>query len=519
MSNRMRSLTPMVLAAALVAGSAAAQEMSVRTARTGGLYLPDETVELVVEGAPQGAALHLKVEDYYGQTVIDRAAEGGSPRIAAADVPRLGWHQVTVTAGDASAGTTFAVVPPLPGRVKPEDSAFGVIFSPQGTEAQVADVARSLELAGVGWVDIDIPLAQLAPAEGTFDWTSTGPQGNRPFDAFVRAVDAQGLKLMLKFLGQADWISKRTDEDAHAYWDPTLNLSPPGDPAKWGQVVRAVVGRYGPHAQTWEIGNEPEGHGYFKGTDEEYMAYLEVTANAVRAGQPEARIVAASMYHGGGVLPLLVRRPDLYDVMSVHYLTGPFGAISPLEHYVRALREAGVEKPIWNTESRGRKGSTKPSAGERSHFGGEGADNQSPIKAYVRNFALGIPRVFVFSWNVDEGESLVGPGYAPKWATVEYRTMSDQLGGAAFEREIELHDDVSAFVFRRGDERILVAWTDIGYLKVPLQVAGAGAGARVVDVMGNATPLEGGDAATMTAGYAPVFVTGLTGDARVSLRR
>jgi len=498
---------------------ALAGALAIKCDRTGALYSTGELATFTVTGG--AGQLSVGAVDFYGRKVIERILLPPENKQAAvavdtAQLPRLGWHNVTVTADGKSASTVFATVPPPISRMPADQSPFGAIVSSRLRDNQVADFARSLKLVGVRWVDIDVPLAQLNPKEGEYIWDASGglhPRQN--FDRLVHSIYDEGLCLMLKFLGQADLISKRKGKELHAYWDAQLNLSPPSDPEKWAEVVAAVVGRYGGICHTWEIGNEPEGHGYFKGTDEEYTDYLETTSKAIRAVQPNATVVAASMYHGGGVLPRLVKRPDLYDIMSVHYLTGPADSISPLSHYQKALDAAGVKKVIWNTESRGTGGDEPPKPDETSHYRTDGARNQSPTKAYVRNLALGIPRVFVFSWNTGEGRQLVNPDFTPRWATVEYRTMVDQLEGARFVREVKLGNDLNGFQFQRGSDNILVAWSDLARHKAPIKLT-AMRTLLVTDIMGNGTEISpAGGGASVSVSYQPVFITGVDADFEV----
>jgi hypothetical protein len=512
-------LGAIVLLLGLLTLSAHGQEvLRVRSARTGALFVRGEQATFQVVGA--SAPLVVTVVDREHKAVFSwqQPVTNAAPimlRLDTARLPRLGWYQIQVQSGPNAAESRFALLPPPQERVPARQSAFGAIFTPTGSQDQITDIAHSLKLAGVRWVDSDIPLAYLNPREGVYDWTEAGPDGHQPFDACVHALHKEGLCLMLKFLGQADWVSTRTTKEDHAYWDSAINLSPPVTDARWTQVVTTVVKRYGALCDTWEVGNEPEGHGYFKGSDTDYLAYLRATAIAIRSAQPKATIVAASMYNGGGVLPLLVQHPELFDIMSVHYLIGPGPAESPIEHYRQAQADAGIHKVIWNTESRGNGGGSAPSPGETSHYRTRGALNQSPIKAYVRNFALGIPRVFVFSWNLAESAALVNSDGTPRWNAVEYRTMTDQLEGASFVREIHLGKDLSAYQFRRGKQDFVVAWSDVAGVSAPLLLT-VHRSLLVTDVMGNsqAVPADNGQA-RLTLTYEPIFIQGIETDFQV----
>jgi xylan 1,4-beta-xylosidase len=71
---------------------------------------------------------------------------------------------------------------------------------------------------------------------------------------------------------------------------------PPKDYAKWGGLVHALVEhcvqRYGAeHVRTWlwELWNEPD-ISYWRGTPEQYYALYDVTAAAIKAALPDARV-------------------------------------------------------------------------------------------------------------------------------------------------------------------------------------------------------------------------------------
>lgn len=187
--------------------------------------------------------------------------------------------------------------------------------------SQLPDFPAAINKAGFGRVQADIPLSRINPSEGVYNFN----YGN--FEVALKTLRQSGLHILLKFLSQADWIS-RDPKGAHADWDETLNLTPPK--GKWQGVVRQVVGRYGAYCQAWQIGNEPDGEGFFHGSSDDYMAYLEWTTTAIRSVQPNAVVVAGKLFRGlaepnsyGDVLRKLVRLPDLFDVLSVHYPLAP----------------------------------------------------------------------------------------------------------------------------------------------------------------------------------------------------
>jgi len=88
-------------------------------------------------------------------------------------------------------------------------------------------------------------------------------------------------------------------EPSPTQWSPYeagLWAMPPRDYGKFGGLVRALVehcvGRYGaPHVRgwLWELWNEPDIY-YWRGTPEQFHALYDVTAAAVKAALPDARV-------------------------------------------------------------------------------------------------------------------------------------------------------------------------------------------------------------------------------------
>lgn len=349
----------------------------------------------------------------------------------------------------------------------PSTQILGVCVLLPKEPSQLPAFAAAIKQAGFSWVQADIPLSRINPNEGVYDFN----YGN--FEVALKTLNQSDLRILLKFLGQADWIS-RDPKGAHADWDATLNLTPPRDKAKWQEVVRQVVRRYGAYCQAWQIGNEPDGGGFFRASADDYMAYLEWTATAIRSVQPNAIIVAGELFRGlvepnsyGDVLRKLVRRPELFDVLSVHYPLAPPEHAGGMEDYLQAMREAKIVKPIWNTEQGAGITCDYLPEGATTHIRTEGGLRLSPLKAVAHSLALGCEKVFLFSWNYDQNSI----GYRPD-VQAECRVAATHLDGVNFVRKIDLQDrDLTIYLFRhRNGEHILTVWTEVKEKVVPLQV-------------------------------------------------
>ncbi len=372
--------------------------------------------------------------------------------------------------------------------------------------------ASAIKRAGFGWVQTDIPLSRINPREGVYEFN----YGN--FEAALKVLRQSGLHLLLKFLGQADWIS-RDPKGVHADWDETLNLTPPKDKAKWQEVVRQIVRRYGAYCRAWQIGNEPDGGGYFHGSADDYMAYLEWTSTAIRSVQPEAIIVAGELFRGlvepnsyGDVLRKLVRRPDLFDVLSIHYPLAPPQHAGGMEDYLRAMREARITKPIWNTEQGAGITCDYLPEGATTHIRTDGGLRLSPLKAVAHSLALGCEKVFLFSWNYDASSI----GYRPD-VQAECRVAAENLDGAFFARKLELGDkDLTAYLFRRYDgEHLLAVWTEVKGLKARLRLTSRQP-VTVINHKGEKSILQPRNGqVSLVANFCPKVIRGLQEGVRV----
>ena len=352
---------------------------------------------------------------------------------------------------------------------KVQTAMLGVCVLLPKEPTQLPDFAAAIKKAGFGWVQTDIPLSRINPNEGVYNFN----YGN--FEVALKTLRQSGLHILLKFLGQANWIS-RDPKGAHADWDETLNLTPPRDKEKWQEVVRQIVRRYGTYCQAWQIGNEPDGGGFFRGSADDYMVYLEWTAEAIRSVQPNAVIVAGELFRGlvepnsyGDVLRKLVRRPDLFDVLSVHYPLAPPEHAGSMEDYLKAMRDAKIVKPIWNTEQGAGITCDYLPEGATTHIRTEGGLRLSPLKAVAHSLALGCEKVFLFSWNYDSGSI----GYRHD-VQMECRVAATNLDGASFVRKIDLGDkDLTVYLFRYSNgENLLTVWTEVKGKVVTLRVQG-----------------------------------------------
>lgn len=394
------------------------------------------------------------------------------------------------------------------------EPVLGVIAWPtKPLSARQNDIAPMLR-AGFRWVQLDIPLSRINPRAGEFHWDYG------EYESGLRLFHRAGITPVLKFGGQADYLS-RDPNGGHAEWDETLNLTPPRDRPQWQEVVRRVVERYSPYCRHWQIGNEPDGGGYFRGSAEDYMQYLEWTVTAIRAVQPRAVILGGELFRGqvepgsyGDVLSRIVRRPDLFDVLSVHYPLGRPQDAGPIEDYQRAMQRVGIRKPIWNTEQQAIAPCEHAAPGDSTHIRTDGATRLSPLKAVGHCLALGMEKVFLISWDYDDG----GMAYRPELHT-ECAVAARELQGAVPVRKVDLGSrDLTVYLFRKPDgTRTLAFWSEVSGVTFRLALQ-ANRAVRVVNHRNETQTLQPSQGVVrLTAEFCPKVATGLEAAAGVRL--
>jgi len=138
-----------------------------------------------------------------------------------------------------------------------------------------------------------------------------------------------------------------------------------------------------------------------------------------------------------------------------------------MEDYLRAMREAKIKKPIWNTEQSAGITCDYLPEGATTHIRTEGGLRLSPLKAVAHSLALGCEKVFLFSWNYDTSSI----GYRPD-VQAECRVAAEHLDGANFVRKLDLSDkNLTAYLFRhRNGEHLMTFWTEVKGLKVRLML-------------------------------------------------
>lgn len=280
---------------------------------------------------------------------------------------------------------------------------------PADEQATVLDAAQS---AGMQWAREEFRWEVIEPSDGVFDFTQ--------YDAIVDSYAERNMNVLgLLTYSTQDASTKPSDNDYEFY---------PPDITEWKKYVRTVVRQYEGQVHHWEIWNEPNHEGFWKGTQKEYIAVLQAAANVIHDENPNAKVVlgglsgADSDYLNGilngidsGVVDIVAIHP--YRQIDGSFTYAPEDAQdrlntlrSDIYNVLAVMRRHGYKKtPIWLTEMGWPTSTAGVSKTRQAQF---------LMRAYVE--ALSIPQVKKIFWyslvDDDEQFGLLTDEYAEKRA-------------------------------------------------------------------------------------------------------
>ncbi len=342
----------------------------------------------------------------------------------------------------------------------------------------------------------------VEPERGKWAWQ----QGNwidEAIDTYRRA----GLKVLGLLFRTPTWASS----------GETVN-HPPKDLQAWRTYVRVVAEHFKGRIDAYEVWNEPYGLGLFTGKEDLYLQMVRTAYEELRKVDPQALIVAPCTYWTLSDVVAWTEKllqkglVSFVDVFSFHGYEGyrP-DAFERVRHWSTT---DGQRRPIWNTEQ----GVVSESF---YRFLADADDDPytrwiatqsfparqaaaALVKAFVSSLAAGCEKFFQY-WAVPEDTMLprlksmsllefdnVLRPKAAAWAIAGWLLRDCQPDG--FERSGNLWQ----VHFRKGDQRITVAWSEEGTATILLPD-----GTQALTMMGNPALASKG---RLQIGYEPVYI-------------
>jgi len=146
-------------------------------------------------------------------------------------------------------------------------------------QAEWDTVLEKASEAGVKWGREEFSWDVIEPTQGSYSWDA--------YDAVVDSYESHSLHMLGLLSYSASWASSRPGSADSQMYPPDLDA--------WQEYVTAVATRYAGRVQAWEIWNEPNHDGFWKGSVAEYAELLQVAADAIHAANPRAKVVLGGL--------------------------------------------------------------------------------------------------------------------------------------------------------------------------------------------------------------------------------
>lgn len=402
---------------------------------------------------------------------------------------RMGWYSfdLSMTSGNGEATISphqgwLAYIDPVGQRPRtPDDFQFGI-----GGMGFSDDAAEAAVLIGSDWTRGGLNWNEAEKEQGKFDWRKLDEQVARA-EKFGYAYQHL-LSYGNTWAVRPGYVEKYKPKEG--WWVNTL--APQPEP--WRNFVRTAAERYKGRVAFWEIWNEPDLAGYFKGTTDDYLELLEIAYTEIKSVDPSYEVWTAGFAtvneHGGHALnPDMQRRTiaeghEHFDVLA-HHEHGTFAGFQraldgPLASMMEALSSP---KPIAFNE-------TAIDAKRGLEF-----QAQTLVKKITYAKARGGK---YYSWfhihrpNDHEGFGMLDNSFHPRPIYPAFNEVVRQLRGKPFLRDVDLGKGRQAHLFGDGSDQVLVAWREASDVSDVLASVRPGAGATVerIDLMGNRAPID-----------------------------
>lgn len=423
----------------------------------------------------------------------------------------VGAYQVDVSLADAQGNYSasyddmFGVFAPNNGRVNKRPMWMGVqdqaIWQSKGERELHMEwmVALGSDADRVGGGS-----GRLEPADGV--WSVDN------WRELLKPYESSGIDVLFTFFELPEWITR----------DPKRRRTPPRDMQRFAQhsAEFAEFTKEFPAIKWVQFWNEPDsggpnvGHGFFHGTKDEFLSMFDTFTSSFRSVRDDVKLTTGGLTLGDEIAGVshgsIVGHAGSYDVAAFH-------AHGSLENYETKqekvegwMREAGISKPILNSET-----------GERSGYTRGGRFQQAITLVQKIAYAKSRPSSELYLWftlqdywdmdrEADDSFGLITSDNRVKPSFIAYNELIRQLANTDPEPELQWGADVRVLPFRRDDGSLVyVCWLQNGSAsdQVWLQVS-QGAEVTRTDMYGLSEPLpQFGSSAFLALGKAPVYLT------------
>ncbi len=429
----------------------------------GSVFLQGETLTFTLKSKTEPVRWTLR---NWRNEVIRQGEWPRSGKLTLDALPN-GYYQLTLSSDSAKfdGGRSFVVVPDPDKREKNPDMFFAVdsaqswLAAPKGDnplrpQDAYAVVSEAIRRAGILTTRDRLRWNDVERTRGVFNW--------KQYQENIDLLSKRGILVSGVYHDAPAWAKSNTSRL-------------PSDLLAVYRFSRKLSEHFQGKMAAWEFWNE-EDIGFTSEGAWDYAAALKAASLGFKAGNP-AQAVALGGY-AQTPLPnycnIVMRNGagDYFDIFNVH----TYAVIRDFPAVVGDVRahmaRHGVSgRPIWYTEN----GSNMEGVGkEESGLPGirrHSADQEFLVAEYlpkmmIKMQSLGVARDFFFvmppynenagkkDWGLMRHDFTVKPGYAA------LATLTDRLGNAALEGEVDLGKGLKGYLYRRKDGGcMLVYWS------------------------------------------------------------
>ncbi len=459
----------------------------------------------------------FKVTDLYGKEVFNKSqtvtvkpkAKLTVKELLSPEATKLyGLYRVKLGGGPQGArifsNTTFAVIAPPNMQADSLNSHFGVFQYPLHSEDAFQEkIVEQMRDLGVKWLRLNFHWNNHEPEKGKIDWDG----GSFPMGTFTDLAYKYGMHVMVELANTARWASSKPHDervgaiDTGTFWESVA----PKDFADWENYCRKAAERFKGKVVYYEIWNEPGApknyenfNGFWRDSSENFVKIIKHACKGIKSVDPNAKVCAGGFrtVDMGAHFDNFVERvlPDVINDIDVISFHGWSQACWGPKFYNSKLLCEKLGRPdmvYFDTESPGL-----------------ALESTSLVQGYLEDWSRGVAKSFGFIYNLPRYglTSLVHADYTPDIGAVAFSTMTRFLEGAKMEGPLNPGPAIRAYSFLKGNERIVVAWSEVSGKEMPAAVHGAD---HTFDFQGNpgpkVTPGEYG-ANQIIVGNDPVYI-------------
>lgn len=455
----------------------------------------DKEAKLVLKnlGDEQAAGtLSAEIEDFAGnKTPIEAKTfdlAGGASQEIPLPLAEIGrgifYVHTKLTSGDKSRKdlVRFGVMVPngiAPGN--PTEMWYGLCAGTDVAKGPAQEaVCRDLfQFLGIKTARMDLDWEHIQPDANTWKWDA--------FDRTLEVYKELNVEPQLLLAYSPPWaVPENLRGEKREVW-----RSHPPDLEAFARYAGTAAERYS-WVKFWEVWNEPDLTQFYIGSVEEYLAMLKTAHSAIREKAPQAQILtggfATARPHGLKRFPEMQERvakegADFFEIMAHHEHADFSGFLDALDRLTPIKKITG-DKPWFFNETAYNPRAITPETERLQAVG--------LVKKHLALRAWGGKAHYWFSYIHAGGWGVVRDDNQPKAVTMAYGALIATLGQKPYLGRIDLGEGNFGYLLGDKKSSVAVVWSESpnaerGVVTVPLP---KGASAKMVDIVGNVTPLE-----------------------------